>query len=162
MNIVVNPSLRLAEISAPAVFAMSERQVVTLAGLASPDLDTLRLALYGRDGTLLALCSAFAVVGSGWTGTLDTHTKEAVAAFAGLRPDERVPVIVALGDDNVLWFSTGAEMTNNPLRSPPTAPDPAPVFLTADRFAGLPMLSADSTSAERAALLNAIAERLMP
>ena len=126
MNIAVNSSLRLADISAPAVFAVCEAQAIILSGLASPDLVTLRLALYGRDGTLLALCSGFSVVGCTWAGTLDTRTDAAIAAFTGLRPDERVPVIIVLADANVLWFSTGAEMANNPLRGSPTAPDPAP------------------------------------
>ena len=135
MNIAVSPSRRAATIEAPAGFAVGEAMPLSVSGLDTPNVPTLMLALYATDGTPLALCDTFAAGDGVWTGTLDTRTTAAVAAFDGKRPDERIPVIAAMGDSRRLWFSTGAEMCNHPLRSAPVAPDPPPTFLVASMFA---------------------------
>ena len=153
MNIAVNPSRRHADISAPAVFAVGEAQTVTLSGLTAPDLATLKLALYGLDGTVLALCAAFATSGCNWKGTLNTRTANAAAAFSSQKPDARLPVLVVLADDNLLWFTAAAEMANNPLRASPTAPDPSLRYLTRQDFCSLPDITDDMT-------LDAVYDRL--
>jgi len=162
VNIAVKPSTRHAVIDAPAVLAVGEAQPVTLSGLDAPDLSTLRLAIYGTDGGLLALCAAFVANGTGCSGILDTRTVVAVAAFVGKRPDERLPVIVVLSDLNRLWCSASAEMANNPLCGAPVAPNPALRYVTRQDFSGQAALSVTPSYDELAACVRLLQETLLP
>lgn len=163
MTITVDVSTRKAAILAPAVLAMGEARAVIVSGLGTPDAATLKLAVYGLDGALLAMCATFAEdAGIRWNGTVDTRTANAVKLFAGKKPNARAPVFVAMADSSGLLFTAEIEMANNPLYGATPAPTPATVFLTANMFAGIPPLTPESTAAERGAALRAILERLSP
>ena len=159
MNIAVNPSNRSADLTLPAVFALGEAAEITISGLSSPDLNTLQLAIYTPEGTLLALCDDIMASGSGWTGTLDTRTTAALALFLGKRPDARIPVCLVMADVAQLWCVAATELVNNPFCIP-SVPSPGVSYLTSLMFAGLTPLSTDTTPDEMATLLSAILERL--
>jgi hypothetical protein len=162
MTITVQAERRTALLASPSVFAMGEAMPVTIQGV-DADGATLELALLSTSGTTLARCTAWTGdATAGFCGTLDLRTLAAEALFAGKRPDDRQPVIVTAGDKTRLWFVQVVELLNNPLRTPPSAPDPARHYLCTEEFSTLGTLSDDPMPQEIVYLLKAIRERLAP
>ena len=163
MKLNISPSRRLATLDSPSVLAVCETTQLELAGLpGSAELATLILAIYAEDGTLIATCEDFRVDGEGGAivGTLDTGTAEAIAQFVDQKPDARIRVELALGDAATLYaLCGGVEMTNNPLRTAPTATVPVH-YLTRERFAQLSELDEASTGAQWRAALNDVISTL--
>ena len=162
MTITVQADRRTASLESPSVFAMGEALPVTILGVSADDA-TLELALLSTTGTPLARCTDWSGdATAGFAGTLDLRTLAAEALFAGKRPDERMPVIVAAADNDRLWFVQSVELVNNPLHGPPSPVDPAKHYLSTDDFASLGTLSDDPMPQEIVYLLKAIRERLAP
>ena len=160
MNITVSAQKRTAFFDSPSVFDLGEAIAISLTGLDSPDLNTLKLGLYTPSGVLIALCESFSTTDNiTWTGTLDTRTTNALTLFVSARPDQRVPLVAVMADGSQLWFTSAVEMVNNPFVIPVT-PSPSIVYLTSAMFAGIAPLSPDTTMDEMAALMTAILERL--
>lgn len=158
MTITVNDHRR-ATIETPAEFSI-EAATVLVKGI-NANAATLELVLFSSEGVTLAACRSWTGdATAGYSGTLDARTAAMVALFAAARADERKPGIIALADANRNWLCQGAEIVNNPLIGTPVTPDPAKVYLTADLFADLPVLTSASTTAERGAVLKTISERL--
>ena len=139
MNFVVD-TLRQAQISHPEVYAFGETTPLVVTGLTSPDVATMKLALFDNSGNELALCSSFTAVTTppSWTGDLNCNTEIIQSLMQGQLPDYRLPVYAILVDKNRVWFAQNAMMVNNPLVIPPYDPNPALVYLTTSDFATLP------------------------
>jgi len=162
VNIVVNPQFRTAAFDSPAVLSAGELITVVLSGLSSPDVPTLKLAVFSI-GTvdvapvILALCDAFTAGTNVWNGSLDTRTLPVETLLTGARPDQRYPITFAIADQYRLWAAGALEIVNNPLRGSPVAVDPSVHYLTKETFAQILSLDADTTTVDDlVAKLNAI------
>lgn len=156
MTITINTATRTATLADPDCFAASEATPITVLGAAGTDA-TLQALLILTDGTVLALCDTFNESPTAvFVGVLDLRTSAVQAAFAGKRPDERLPAILSIGDASRLWVCQGVEVANNPLALAPVAPDPATIYLTTELFAEISDLGDDPTFAEVIATVKAI------
>ena len=162
MNITINAQFRTADFDSPAVLSAGELITISVSGISSPDVATLKLAIFtiGTVDTppvMLALCDAFTAGTNVWTGSLDTRTSPVETLLTGARPDQRYPITFAIADQYRLWAAGALEIVNNPLRGSPVAVDPSIHYLTKDTFAQLLGLDANTyTTDQLVAKLNAV------
>jgi len=145
MKIKIDASKLTISLEDPNVLSAGAIVPFTIEGATTLDAGSAKVWIFSTGGGPLAFCEEVSEDAGVFFGELSTKFDAVKSLFAGRRPDQRIPVVIAVEDDNRPWGSSSVEMVNKPSMEDATLPIPTPDYVTREELAALGTLDPDAS-----------------
>ena len=142
MKIKIDASNLTVTLENPSVLAAASEIAFEIEGAEGLDAPSAKVWVFSINGGILAVCEEITESEGIVSGTLSTKFDPVKNLFIGRRPDQRLPVVLAVEDDNRSWASSCVEMANKPSMS--TLPISTPDYVTREELAALGQLDPEA------------------
>lgn len=145
MKIKIDASNLTISLEDPNILCAASDIPFTIEGAVGLDAETATVWIFSVSGGPLAFCAAISETEGVISGELSTKFDAVKTLFTGRRPDQRIPVVIAVEDINRPWGSSSVEMVNKPSLEDATMPIPTPNYVTREELAAIGSLGPEAT-----------------